>query len=343
MGLIPFQRAFQDTWSGYTKCNLSLHLSPKSTLMRYLIFSFLVIAFSSCNDAPKQSSETATVTEPPKADFTKLTATLDSIAKTVDAKIALGYINIETGDTFSYNGRTHVPTQSTIKFPLALMIMKQVDSGHLTFAQKFELTQFEKETPTNSTLLKDHNNASAIPVHALLEYMTHVSDNISCFAFTRYAGGGKKIEAYVKTQGLNGIGVTQMDGKPYIDFGKPYGTWCEPMDMAALLVKFYKGELLSKTATDTLRSIMERTTGGTARIKGLLPAGTVVAHKTGTSGMENGRTTAVNDIGIITLPDGNHLVLTIYVTEVAGDMAAGEAIIAKVAKAAYNAATIHVL
>lgn len=310
-----------------------------TNLSRILAIGILSIAVISCNDAPNQSSETATVTEAKKPDYSKLTADLDSISKSADAKIALGYINIETGDTFSYNGRTHAPMQSTIKFPLALMIMKQVDSGHITLEQKFELTQFEKETPTNSTLLKDHNNASAIPVHTLLEYMTHVSDNISCFGFTRYVGGGKHIEAYVKAQGLNGIGVTQMDGKPYIDFGKPYETWCEPMAMAALLVKFYKGELLSKTATDTLRNIMERTTGGTGRIKGLLPAGTVVAHKTGTSGMENGRTTAVNDIGIITLPNGNHLVLTVYVTEVPGDMAAGEPIVAKVAKAAWDAAT----
>jgi beta-lactamase class A len=214
--------------------------------------------------------------------------------------------------------------------------MKQVDSGYLTLEQKFELTQEEKETRTNSTLLKDMNNASAIPVHTLLEYMIHVSDNISCSGFTRYAGGGKKIEAYVKAHGLNGIGVTQVADKPYVDFNRPYETWCEPMDMAALLVKFYQGELLSKTATDTLRSIMERTTGGTQRIRGLLPATTVVAHKTGTSGMENGRTTAVNDIGIITLPNGNHLVLTVYITEVAGDMEAGEVIIGRVAKAAYD-------
>jgi beta-lactamase class A len=303
--------------------------------MRCLIFAFFLFAFSSCGNQQSKSEEQQTTA---KTGHAALQIALDSIAKIVDAKIALGYINIETGDTFSYNGRTHAPTQSTIKFPIALMIMKQVDSGHIALEQKFVLTKEEKETRTQSTLLKDNNNASAIPVHTLLQYMIHVSDNISCSGFTRYVGGGKKIEAYVKSQGFNGIGVTQIENKPYIDFNQPYKTWCEPMDMAALLVKFYKGELLSKIATDTLRSIMERTTGGTGRIKGLLPAGTIVAHKTGTSGEENGRTTAVNDIGIVTLPNGNHLVLTVYITEVAGDMAAGEAIIARVAKAAYDEA-----
>jgi beta-lactamase class A len=305
---------------------------------RIIAISALSIAITSCNDAPKQSPETTTATETKKPDYNKLTADLDSIAKTVDAKIALGYINIETGDTFSYNGRSHVPMQSTIKFPLAVMIMQQVDSGKLSLEQVIPITKYERNTPTNSTFLRDLQGAPGMSVHRMLEYMTHISDNITFDAFTRLAGGGKRIESFVKAQGMNGIGVAERKGQFYVDFGIPSDTWCEPIDMAALLVKFYKGELLSKTATDTLRNIMERTTGGTGRIKGLLPAGTVVAHKTGTSGMENGRTAAVNDIGIVTLPDGNHLVLTVYVTEVAGDMAAGEAIIAKVAKAAYDAA-----
>jgi beta-lactamase class A len=104
--------------------------------------------------------------------------------------------------------------------------------------------------------------------------------------------------------------------------------------MAALVARFYTGGIISKTATDTLRSMMER--AQRERIKGHLPDGTIVAHKTGTSGMENGITTAVNDIGVVTLPNGNHLVLAVYVTEVSGDMEAGEEIIADVAKAAYD-------
>ena len=41
---------------------------------------------------------------------------------------------------------------------------------------------------------------------------------------------------------------------------------------------------------------MERYQTGEARLKGILPEGTIVAHKTGTVG------NTTNDIGIITLP-----------------------------------------
>lgn len=36
--------------------------------------------------------------------------------------------------------------------------------------------------------------------------------------------------------------------------------------------------------------------------KGLLPVGTVVAHKTGASGTDSGTTRATNDVGLATLP-----------------------------------------
>ncbi len=296
----------------------------------FLFIPFLLLV--SCVDE-QTANQTATVELP---TISALQTSIDSIAKSVKAKIAVASINIQTGDTFYYNATDSVPTQSTIKFPLALMIMRQVDSGGLSLEESFTLTKEELATPSGKSLLEALNGKTSMRVHTLLEYMTHVSDNISCSGFTRQVGGAKQIEAYIKSTGLQGIVVSQIEGKPYIDFSNPYGTWCTAKDMAMLLVKFYKGELLSKTSTDTLCSIMERTTGGTKRIKGLLPANTVVAHKTGSSATQNGKTDAINDIGVITLPNGQHLAIAVYVHNITGDMEYGESIIATVAKAVYD-------
>lgn len=302
--------------------------------MRSVIFSIsLLLMATSCGNE-QSKNDTATAVETPAASA--LQTTVDSIAKSVKAKIAVASINVETGDTFYYNGTDHVPTQSTIKFPLAIMIMKGVDSGKITLDEKFTLTKEELKIRGGQTLLEALKGGNSMKVHSLLEYMTHVSDNISFCGFTRYVGGGNQIEAYIKSTGLQGIGVAQRAGEPYVDFENPYNTWCTPQDMAKLMVKFYKGELMSKTSTDTLRGIMERTTGGTKRIKGLLPEGTVVAHKTGSSDTRDGKTIAINDIGIITLPSGQHIALAVYVHDITGDMEYGESIIAGVAKAVYD-------
>ena len=67
-----------------------------------------------------------------------------------------------------------------------------------------------------------------------------------------------------------------------------------------------------------------------------MPAGTAVAHKTGTSGTEKGITAATNDIGIITLPDGRHLAIAVFVSDSPEDEATREGVIAKIAKAIWE-------
>ena len=57
-----------------------------------------------------------------------------------------------------------------------------------------------------------------------------------------------------------------------------------------------------------LLSILRRCQTGEARLKGLLPAGTEVAHKTGTAAGIN------NDVGIITLPNGaGHIAIAVFI------------------------------
>jgi beta-lactamase class A len=74
-------------------------------------------------------------------------------------------------------------------------------------------------------------------------------------------------------------------------------------------------------------------------MKAGLPAGTIVMHKTGTSGVKDGVASATNDIGLITLPDGRRLALAVFVTDSKADEATRDAVIASIAKAAYWAAS----
>jgi beta-lactamase class A len=89
--------------------------------------------------------------------------------------------------------------------------------------------------------------------------------------------------------------------------------------------------VLSEQSTALLIDIMERCQTGEARLKGMLPEGTVVAHKTGTIG----RTT--NDVGIITLPnDAGHVIVVAFVKESELDVSERERAIAEAARAAHD-------
>jgi beta-lactamase class A len=59
----------------------------------------------------------------------------------------------------------------------------------------------------------------------------------------------------------------------------------------------------------------------------------VVAHKTGTSDTnQQGITAAVNDIGIVTLPDGKHFAISVFVVNSAENMEVNEKIISDIGK-----------
>ena len=104
-----------------------------------------------------------------------------------------------------------------------------------------------------------------------------------------------------------------------------------PRGMASLLAKIHRGEALGEQSTERLLDTMRRCRTGADRLKGLLPAGTVVAHKTGTIG---GTT---NDVGIITLPDdAGHVAIAAFVKGSERPVERRERAIAEVSRAVYD-------
>ena len=76
---------------------------------------------------------------------------------------------------------------------------------------------------------------------------------------------------------------------------------------------------------------MRRCQTGDPRLKGLLPTGTEVAHKTGTA------LGIVNDVGVITLPNGaGHIAIVVFIKDSESSVADSEYSIAEVARGAYD-------
>jgi len=103
-----------------------------------------------------------------------------------------------------------------------------------------------------------------------------------------------------------------------------------------LLRALHEGQGLSESSQALLRKLMTQTPTGLQRIKGLLPDRTVVAHKTGTSRTVDGVTAATNDVGLVTLPNGRHMAISVFVSDSGANNAVREEVIAKVAKAAWD-------
>ena len=101
--------------------------------------------------------------------------------------------------------------------------------------------------------------------------------------------------------------------------------------MAKLLHLLWTDEAAKPESCAMIRDIMSRCETGEARLKGLLPAGTPVAHKTGTIG---GTT---NDVGVITLPgNAGHVIVAAFVKDSTKEIPERERTIAEVARAAHD-------
>jgi beta-lactamase class A len=267
-----------------------------------------------------------------------LRSKIEELSKPANGIVGIAIENLETGDTLSYNGREHAVMQSVFKFPIALTILNQVDKGNLTLEQKLHISKSDLSDTLTYSPLRDKltGRDTDITINELLHFMVSHSDNIACDIFLEKLGGPKIVNDYIHSLGVNGITIVATEKQMHSGWDVQYQNWCEPIEMTHLLDIFYKGNVLSKSSTDFLIKVMEATTTSPKRLKGLLPEGTVVAHKSGTSSTKDSLAAATNDVGVISLPNGKHLIISAFVSDSKASDTTRDAVIARIARAAYD-------
>ena len=143
---------------------------------------------------------------------------------------------------------------------------------------------------------------------------------------------------YLDSLGLHGFHVQDSERSLHDDERRQYRNYAEPAAFVQLLRMLADNSPLNHEHTQYLLGIMTASPSGPKRLRGLLPEGTQVAHKTGTSGYENGIAAATNDVGLIQLPDGRHLAIAVLVTDARADETSVEHAMAAIARACYDAA-----
>lgn len=276
-------------------------------------------------------------------------------------------LHLESGRNAFLNADEPFPMASTFKVPIAVELLQRVDEGKLDLAQMVEVERHDYAP--GSGLLTDLINQPglALSMRNLLEIMLLVSDNTATDLLLRHAGGGEGVTARMRKLGIEGIrvdrptlhliadwkGLTPVPGEAERDPAK-YGELLDsvpkeksdeaerafyddirdtstPRAMAALLEKIWKREALTEASTELLLDIMKRCRTGAGRLKGILPEGTEVRHKTGTIGK------TLNDVGIITLPGGaGHAVVAAFVKKSDLPEAERERAIAEAARAVHD-------
>jgi len=255
----------------------------------------------------------------------------------VKAEVGVSIRGIEDATAVSVNGGKRLPMQSVFKFPIALTILHEVDKGRLSLEQEIDIQKGDLLPDTWSPMRQKHPNGVKISLAELLEYTVAESDNNACDILLKLLGGASKVNDYMHVIGIKDISIRFNEEEMHKDWNVQFANWITPIAAAELLKVFYEEKILSLKSTRFLQDVMVKTKTGANRIKGQLPPGTPVAHKTGTSDTnKEGVTAAVNDIGVVTLPDGHHFAIAVLVSDSRENSETNEKIISDISRAAWD-------
>jgi beta-lactamase class A len=262
---------------------------------------------------------------------------IEKILPEAKGTVGVAIMGLEDRETFLFNEGLKYPMQSVYKFPLAMAVLNQVDKGKLSLNQKVHITKKDLLPDTYSPIREKYPNGDVdIKLSELLSYTVSQSDNNGCDILFRLVGGTKKVDEYIHSLGIKSIAIAATEEEMHKDWKAQFTNWCKPRAMLRLLEILYKGKALSKTSNAFLMKIMTETSSGPNKIKGLLPKNAVVAHKTGLSGSKDGILAATNDAGIMTLPNGEHVAIVVFVSNTPVDEKTRDGVIAKISKAAWD-------
>jgi beta-lactamase class A len=257
-------------------------------------------------------------------------AVYEEIAAPAGGAVGFAALDLSSGRSLAWHENDAFPMQSVFKLPTAIELLHQIDRKKLALSRMVALGPADARGGPTGTM--------AVPakktVRELLEAMITTSDNVATDKLLSLIGGPRAVDARVRALGIDHVTIRYAEQD--LQTGKVDNT-ATPAAMVALLVKIARRETgLSATSAALLDDILLRVTTGQQRIKGALPPGTPVAHKTGMSDTCDGKTDATNDVGLITLPNGHRVAVAVFVHASPADLAIRERTIARLARLAYD-------
>lgn len=296
----------------------------------------------------------------------RLQKQIQALALTTDGTVGVSALHLESGRTVSVNGKQQFPMASLVKVPIAFQLMKMVDAGTLTLDKLITLSPGDLHPGSGTLTDLFFHPGVALSVENLMELMLVISDNSAADLCLREAGGPASVTTAMKDQGLSirvdrniAMLISDWTGVRNVPPEQEWtremwdkleaavpdrehmqarkASWADPRDtsspdaMTQLLAHIWNKDNLKPASAQELLGILQRCKTGKARLKGMLPQGTEVAHKTGSLGG------VVNDAGVITLPNGaGHVVLSVFTKGFTKSEDSAEKAIAEIARTVYD-------
>ena len=267
-----------------------------------------------------------------------LQARLDALTLAYGEEVGVAVTEVERGWTAGVDHSRPYPQQSVSKLWVAIAVMKAADEGRLDPEAPVILTAEDRSVFFQPVAYKIGPAGYQTSISDLLRRALVESDNAANDRLMREIGGPEGVAATLTDMGLTGVkvGAYERDLQALtagLVWQADYGIgWnfqaararlpvadreaalsaylAQPLDgvapaeITAALASLARGELLSEASTARVLALMRAARTGPRRLKGGLPQGWSIAHKTGTGQDFGGASVGINDVGLLTAPDG---------------------------------------
>lgn len=265
----------------------------------------------------------------------ELTKTIQSLIANKKADVGVSIMDLSKKDRVQINGEKLYPMLSTVKFPIALAVLRKIEKGELSMQQKLFIKKEELLDNTWSPFKEKYPDGNIeISLEEAMKWMVSYSDNNLTDILLRLIGGTEPVQKMLESRNFI---IQNNEEEMHQNWESQFVNKITPNEAIRQLQDFYNGKILNREHTQWLYTAMLNNVAGTKRLKGKLPKNVKTAHRTGTSFTNDaGMTGAVNDFGIIELPGKKRMYIAIFVHDTYEKFEDAEGIIADIAKAAYD-------
>lgn len=241
------------------------------------------------------------------AHLRSLEQRLAAMASENPGEYGIAALDLASGATISFNGHQAFPMASTMKIAVAAAYLSEVDAGRRSL----------------------DDSIAGVSAYRLMDGMITRSDNRATDLLLAALGGPAAVDGWLRAHKLTGIRVDRTIAQLLRDRRdlRDVRDSSTPTAMLGLLRLIDSGAALKPESRHLLLDMMRRCATGSNRIRGILPPGATVEHKTGT--LAN----YTSDVGFLTMPGGQRIAVAFFAR--GGSNRPG--VIATAARAIYDA------
>jgi len=264
---------------------------------------------------------------------------LNELAARYHEPVGVAVSDVDKGWVASVSGDSPFPQQSVSKLWVAITALDAIDNGRMRLDQPIVLGPEDRSVFNQPIAYRIETTGFTTTVHDLLRRALIQSDNAANDKLMATVGGPAAVLEVLRRKEIDGIKLAEDEkhlqahiaGLTWTPALSPFGAFDQararlprdvreaamaaylanpydgatPIGMVSALAALKRGELLSKESTDVILATMAQATTGPRRLRGGLPPDWHIAHKTGTGQDFKGASIGINDVAVLTAPDGH--------------------------------------